>query len=471
MSKDISEITRRDIIDLFVIGLENPDDPLCNDRLYWSGRMDEEIFLSRLFELHSMPSTDGRYKDAFGDIHQHCTNNSDWDVDWIFYDSRFDLLHAEDEIFLNFLCEVFHPAVRLERQNWEGFLEEFNKLLKLDGFIIKESCKISGRSVYNWERLVDQNSVAGYPCLYLASDVELAWFESGMPRQFSYCNMLMNEVSDDPLKLINFSIRPVMLLSYINTELLNKRNKHESETPIYNLLLNYILTYPIAATCSVKVKDRNSKFVEEYIFPQLFMQWIRESNDFDGILYKSSLNTNLVSGMGAVNVAFPVKQFRGDGLDKRLCQKISISDIGYFDVGKYFERYQNILQEIIAYKNELQQFLIDTTFFDPSLVELIELCDCIVKTYTSLIEGEYKNSDLLFTHINSLCDHAESLYQNRSAVTQRCIVQSKPGQTLPINQDIIEKQFERFHELCGQVLHKHTVFHFNFEPVQNWEKI
>lgn len=182
MSKDISEITRRDIIDLFVIGLENPDDPLCNDRLYWSGRMDEEIFLSRLFELHSMPSTDGRYKDAFGDIHQHCTNNSDWDVDWIFYDSRFDLLHAEDEIFLNFLCEVFHPAVRLERQNWEGFLEEFNKLLKLDGFIIKESCKISGRSVYNWERLVDQNIIAKsqgedlkekFDSKYISSQIEI----------------------------------------------------------------------------------------------------------------------------------------------------------------------------------------------------------------------------------------------------------------------------------------------------------
>ena len=43
MSKDISEITRRDIIDLFVIGLENPDDPLCNDRLYWSGRMDVSV--------------------------------------------------------------------------------------------------------------------------------------------------------------------------------------------------------------------------------------------------------------------------------------------------------------------------------------------------------------------------------------------------------------------------------------------
>lgn len=182
MSKDISEITRRDIIDLFAIGLENPDDPLFNDRLNWSGRMDEEVFLSRLFKLHSMPSTDGRYTNAFDDIHQHCTNNNDWDADWIFYDSRFDLLHAEDEIFLNFLCEVFHPAVRSERQNWEGFLEEFNKLLKLDGFIIKESSKISGRSVYSWERLVDQNIIAKsqgedlkekFDSRYISSQIEL----------------------------------------------------------------------------------------------------------------------------------------------------------------------------------------------------------------------------------------------------------------------------------------------------------
>ena len=40
---------------------------------------------------------------------------------------------------------------------------------------------------------------------------------------------------------------------------------------IYKFLLRYIMVYPIAAACSVKVKDRNAKFVEEYVFPQLFM--------------------------------------------------------------------------------------------------------------------------------------------------------------------------------------------------------
>ena len=54
--------------------------------------------------------------------------------------------------------------------------------------------------------------------------------------------------------------------------------------------MRYIVSYPLAAACSVKVKDRNSKFVEEYIFPQLFMQWIRKSDVVDGVRYKSSLN-------------------------------------------------------------------------------------------------------------------------------------------------------------------------------------
>lgn len=157
---DISEITRRDIVDLFSIGLEAPDDPLFNFHLFWSGRMNEEIFLSRLYDLHSMPSTDKRFKDAFGDIQQHRTNNDDWDNDWIFYDPRFDLFHAPDEQLLNFLCEIFHPAIRSEHQNWEAFLSRINELLSPDGFSIVEKSKISGRSVFGWERIGNKNLIA-----------------------------------------------------------------------------------------------------------------------------------------------------------------------------------------------------------------------------------------------------------------------------------------------------------------------
>jgi hypothetical protein len=88
----ISEITRRDIFDHLTL-----------EKIAWHGRLDETGFLGRIWDLGDMPSTDGRFKDAARDIWQHRVNNYDWDDDWVFTDSRFDLMHGPDEAFLRFL--------------------------------------------------------------------------------------------------------------------------------------------------------------------------------------------------------------------------------------------------------------------------------------------------------------------------------------------------------------------------------
>lgn len=73
----ITEITRRDIFDaLMVEGVE------------WSGRLDEPEFLSRVYDLDEMHSTDARLKNAAGDIWQHRIMNLDWEDDWVFSDRR-----------------------------------------------------------------------------------------------------------------------------------------------------------------------------------------------------------------------------------------------------------------------------------------------------------------------------------------------------------------------------------------------
>jgi hypothetical protein len=50
----------------------------------WNGTLDDVEFLSRLYDLTSLPSSDSRFKDAAGDIWQHCINNDDWESDWVF---------------------------------------------------------------------------------------------------------------------------------------------------------------------------------------------------------------------------------------------------------------------------------------------------------------------------------------------------------------------------------------------------
>ena len=110
--------------------------------------MEEAEFLSRLFNLGSLPSTDGRFKDAAGDIWQHRVNNYDWEANWVFYDPRFSLMNGDDDSFLAFLCETIHPIVRPDPAEAERICQLYNQYLRNDGFQIVEKTRLSGKPVF-----------------------------------------------------------------------------------------------------------------------------------------------------------------------------------------------------------------------------------------------------------------------------------------------------------------------------------
>lgn len=317
-------------------------------------------------------------------------------------------------------------------------------------------------------------SIAGYPCLYLASDSDLAWFECGMPKQFSYCKMRITEEGENALKLVDFSNRPVDIISSFNICVLNARRQNKDEKElimIYDYLIKYIITYPLAAACSVKVKDRSDKFVQEYIFPQLFMHWILESEDIDGVRYKSSLNTNLVKYRNATNIALPVKQFRHDGLDENLTRKIAISDIGYLDINKEFEKKQDVLSEIKDFKYNISQYVIASEYCGTYTYDLIDLCECLINVYTALMEGNYENSDLLFTCINALCDHIDLLKKNCPFIIKECMEKAPSDKKKFVEPSVIEGHINKFHSLANQILSKNIALGFSFEELENYEYI
>jgi hypothetical protein len=133
----ISQITRRDMVDA-----------IAAEKINWSGRMEELEFLSRLFNLTNLPSTDSRFTDAAGDIWQHRINNFDWENDWVFYDGRFNLMNGDDETFLAFLCETIHPVVRPDPAEAERLSQLYNQYLRNDGFQIVEKTRLSGKPVF-----------------------------------------------------------------------------------------------------------------------------------------------------------------------------------------------------------------------------------------------------------------------------------------------------------------------------------
>jgi hypothetical protein len=140
---EISEVTRRDILD--GIALSN---------VHWSGRLSEDTFLARVFDLESLPSNDHRCENAKQDIWMHRINNpNDWPDDWIFHDDRFDLLRCDDSLFLRFLAETIHPVVRSDSEEVEKLKKVYNDCLQRDGYELYEARSISGRSVFDQRRI------------------------------------------------------------------------------------------------------------------------------------------------------------------------------------------------------------------------------------------------------------------------------------------------------------------------------
>jgi len=163
--RKITEVTRRDVMDIITDGFvvrELSDDSVdCNDietdkmgrykiRMPYCGRLSEIEFLSRIYDLNNMPSTDPRFRNAYGDIVQHTVNNDDWDNGWFFSDERFNLSQgSEDEYLLRFICQMLHPVVRRENSPWKEYAKKFNQLLAQDGYELYVSEDISGREIYS----------------------------------------------------------------------------------------------------------------------------------------------------------------------------------------------------------------------------------------------------------------------------------------------------------------------------------
>jgi hypothetical protein len=72
---------------------------------------------------------------------------------------------------------------------------------------------------------------------------------------------------------------------------------------------SYLICWPLLAACSIRTPHRGSAFIEEYIIPQLLLQWLRdEAFKIDGIRYFSmQVNQGSKAPRLAINYAFPVR--------------------------------------------------------------------------------------------------------------------------------------------------------------------
>lgn len=161
----ISRRTRIAIADIFRVR-----------QICWAGEMQEVEFLERLFDLRALPSHDPRHKDAAGDIWRHrVANPHDWKDDWVFSDRRFNLLDGPDEVFLRFLCESVHPAVRPSRNETLQLVAEFNAALGDDGWHLVEDEAIAGHPRFVATRGIGPQRTAISRAKTVADALDAGW--------------------------------------------------------------------------------------------------------------------------------------------------------------------------------------------------------------------------------------------------------------------------------------------------------
>ncbi|MEG8837871.1 hypothetical protein [Klebsiella quasipneumoniae] len=167
-------------------------------------------------------------------------------------------------------------------------------------------------------------SVAGLPCLYLGTSLYICWREMDKP-DFDklYISSFTTTSDDDKSLLLNLSAD---ILYKTSLRLRKKGASHAKEEYSINTMLSYLSLWPLIIACNYLKEHSDASFIQEYIVPNLLMQWISRdinSNNIIGIAYRSTkLPANTDSEKG-VNVVLPPKASYKDMKEYDFCPALS----------------------------------------------------------------------------------------------------------------------------------------------------
>jgi hypothetical protein len=162
-------------------------------------------------------------------------------------------------------------------------------------------------------------SIPGLPCLYLGATLHVCWLEMGRPNFSSIYIARYETGAGESLRLLDLSLSPTYAASRIALP----------TPPVF--LKEYCVAgaacWPLIAACSVKKKYQNAPFIEEYIIPQLLLQWVTDRDLVDGIQYCSvKLDPRSDYPFATVNFVFPAREPTPEGICAKLKRKFVLTE-------------------------------------------------------------------------------------------------------------------------------------------------
>lgn len=177
-------------------------------------------------------------------------------------------------------------------------------------------------------------SLAGFPSLYLSTTLSLAWQETGYPQKYYYSEYQYNYDSSGNCDFAN-ELQFIALYSPDEINSWGNSTKFNDFDLWLEVIARYLKIYPLILACSFVNLSGDTPYKQEYIIPQMLMQWIqRNSSDVQGITYFSCLETSIITDESwAYNIALPaLKPYDEMMYSIRLKEKFHWSMPNYYSI-------------------------------------------------------------------------------------------------------------------------------------------
>lgn len=148
-------------------------------------------------------------------------------------------------------------------------------------------------------------SIPGLPCLYLGASTYVCWEELGRPAFSSVYVMALQLRDPSRFKVLDLAVVPhfVPSMNLIQQWQASASNKQAIE----DYLVALVVCWPLMAACSTRVMEPRDPFKPEYVVPQLLLQWIRQSNNLQGVRYFSTKVGNVSDPRLGANYVIPAR--------------------------------------------------------------------------------------------------------------------------------------------------------------------
>ncbi|ECO0703547.1 hypothetical protein LEJ84_20225 [Salmonella enterica] len=200
---------------------------------------------------------------------------------------------------LNHICNEEKPLFRVRKS--DTAIKERNEMFHIP---------FSKRHFVNAQRY----SVAGLPCLYLGTSLYICWQEMDKP-DFDKLYISAFSSDDSESKILNFSAKILYNGNYLSIG---------DNSLSIDAKLAYLCLMPLIFACNYKKIHDNVSFTQEYIIPNLLMQWIsrRSKSNVVGIAYRSTKMIKSSYNDKSINVVLPPKVTYKQTIEQDFCPKL-----------------------------------------------------------------------------------------------------------------------------------------------------